>query len=785
MGRAKTSIAGIDTLNQDAWELRTSEPEKASELAKKALSKSQRLNYTKGIAECRRTIAMLAFRSDVYAVAYENALLSAKLFQEIGDIQNEAIVLNILGGIYNYLGDHKHRLEANLRSLQLRRKVGDRMDILTSMNNTGDTYIKLGDYDRALSLFYECLDIVGDERDKIRAIVLCNIGEIKMLQGEYPEAIEILEESLDISREIDYTQIVIVDLLMLGNINIINSEPKAAISQLQEALEIAVSIQSHRDISEAHDLLSRAWQNLDKPETALEHFKKFFHHKNLVINEEKLTELKNIQFKNELATYQTTNERLEKEVKARTEELRQAYKEQQTALEVERTVNQFSSSLHTLNTIDDLVWGLAKNCISRLDFVDCVIYLMDDERKVLVQRAAYGIKNPKDYDIMNPIEIPIGKGIVGSVAQSGQAELIGDTSQDPRYIIDDEVRLAEIAVPIISGSKIIGVIDSEHPEKNFFSEKHLRILTTIASLCANKIEHIKAEEYKEKLQQELIDQLRKNEELQTKVNRELEEKVQERTLEIEQQRKDITDSINYARTIQDSLLPSNAVLKSHFPDIFIYYQPKDIVSGDFYWVGERDIESVLAIADSTGHGVPGALMSVLGSSKLGLALERTNHPGEILSIINKEVKKALSQTMPDSISKDGMDMAIIKHNPNKKTLEYAGAHRPFWLIRDGKLTEIRATRSSLGGLSSNDQNFETHTIKVKKGDMVYLFTDGYADQFGGNNGRKMMIRRFRELLLKIAPFELRQQEERLKDYFNNWKGEKAQIDDILVAGIKF
>lgn len=785
MGRANVSVIQINDLNQKAWDIRTSEPKKASELARKALTGAQKLHHKKGIAESQRTISMVAFRGDIYAEAYENALSSAKLFRELGDIQNEAVVLNILGGIYNYLGDYENRLESNLRSLQLRREVGERIDILTSMNNTGDTYIKLGDYDKALKLFYECLDIVGKERNKIRAIVLCNLGEIKMLQEKYFEAIEILKESLEIAREIDYTEIVIVDLLMLGNMSIVNGELKQAIDQLKEALQVATTIQDNRDISEAHELLAKAWQSMDKPEEAFEHFKKFYHFKNLVINETKLTELKNIQFKNELATYQTNTIRLEKEVKERTKELHEAYKDQQIALDVERTVNQFSSSLHSLNTVDELLWDLVKNCISQLDFIDCVIYLVDEERKVLVQRAAHGLKNPKDHDIINLIEISFGEGIVGSVAKSGKAELIDDTSKDPRYIVDDNIRYSEIAVPIKSGNKVIGVIDSEHPDKKFFSQKHLRILTTIASLCANKIEHIKAEDHKENLQQQLIGQLRENEQLQTKVNRELEEKVKERTLEIEQQKKDITDSINYARTIQDSLLPSNAVLKSHFPDIFIFYQPKDIVSGDFYWVGEKGLESILVVADSTGHGVPGALMSVLGVSKLELALERTSNPGEMLSIINTEVKKALSQTMPNAISKDGMDMAIIKHIPKKNTIQYAGAHRPFWLIRDGELTEIKGTRSSLGGISPDDQEFETHKIKIKKGDMVYLFTDGYADQFGGESGKKMMIRRFRKLLLEIASLPLKQQEERLKEYLRNWKGEKTQIDDILVAGIRF
>jgi two-component system LytT family sensor kinase len=156
-------------------------------------------------------------------------------------------------------------------------------------------------------------------------------------------------------------------------------------------------------------------------------------------------------------------------------------------LEIERTINYFATSLFGKNTIDEIFWDVTKNCISHLNFEDCVIYLVDDERRVLVQKAAYGPKNPKDYEIYEPIEIPLGKGIVGSVAVSGIPEIISDTATDPRYIVDDDMRHSEITVPIIYQGKVLGIIDAEHHEKGFFQSKHLFILNTIASLCANKI----------------------------------------------------------------------------------------------------------------------------------------------------------------------------------------------------------------------------------------------------------------------------------------------------------
>jgi putative methionine-R-sulfoxide reductase with GAF domain len=161
--------------------------------------------------------------------------------------------------------------------------------------------------------------------------------------------------------------------------------------------------------------------------------------------------------------------------------------------ELEEILIYFSTSMFGKNTEEDILWDLAKNCISRLGFVDCVVYLVDETRGVLVQMAALGPKNPQRYEILDRIDIPLGKGITGHTALTGQAQLIPDTSKDPRYIVDDEVRLSEICVPIKLDNRVLGLIDSEHPEKGYFHEQHLRVLSAIASICAIKLQRVRAE----------------------------------------------------------------------------------------------------------------------------------------------------------------------------------------------------------------------------------------------------------------------------------------------------
>jgi len=168
----------------------------------------------------------------------------------------------------------------------------------------------------------------------------------------------------------------------------------------------------------------------------------------------------------------------------------------------------FSNSIHGKNNEDEILWDLAKNCIAKLDFVDCVVYLLEEENNQLLQKAAYGPKNPKAKEIYNPIEIKLGEGISGHVAQTGQAEIIGDTSKDPRYLQDDEFRYSEICVPIKIDGKVLGIIDCEHPEKNYYTSQHLRILTAVASICAFKIQNVRAD-LKIKKEREKVFQIEK------------------------------------------------------------------------------------------------------------------------------------------------------------------------------------------------------------------------------------------------------------------------------------
>ncbi|MFL5763046.1 MAG: tetratricopeptide repeat protein [Bacteroidia bacterium] len=259
----------------------------------------------------------------------------------------------------------------------------------------------------------------------------------------------------------------------------------------------------------------------------------------------------------------------------------------------------------------------------------------------------------------------------------------------------------------------------------------------------------------------------------------------EQKKEIAEQKAQIDDSIGYARYIQRAILPSESEIISAFKDVFGLYKPKDVVSGDFYWFAQIDRKVLIAVADCTGHGVPGAFMSLLGSDKLNQIVQEKGitTPGLILSELNKSVKKTLKQNDKNSVSRDGMDIALCQFDLEALKMQYAGANRPVYIIREGILTEYAPTKAAIGGLTEDQKQFENLSVDLKPGDQIYLFSDGYADQFGGPSAKKFMTKRLKELLLRICMLPMKEQEAILERTFSDWKGSLEQLDDILIIGI--
>jgi len=281
------------------------------------------------------------------------------------------------------------------------------------------------------------------------------------------------------------------------------------------------------------------------------------------------------------------------------------------------------------------------------------------------------------------------------------------------------------------------------------------------------------------------------------------EELEEKNKIIEEKNKDILDSINYAKTIQNAILTPDEYLKEELGQYFIVYKPRDVVSGDFYWCAANGNKVIFTVADCTGHGVPGAFMSMIGNSILNEVVieNKITDAAQILNTLRANLLKTLQQKGQNTIKRDGMDIALCVWDKTKNTIQFAGANNPLYLLRnnlngsinpseqikihEGDLVEFLPDKQPIGYFEGKTDNpFTSKTIQLQKGDVVYISTDGFADQFGGEKGKKYTKKKFRETLVSLANIELGEQQNKLDTIFENWKGSLDQTDDICLMGVK-
>lgn len=402
-----------------------------------------------------------------------------------------------------------------------------------------------------------------------------------------------------------------------------------------------------------------------------------------------------------------------------------------------------------------------------------ILYVDDEEDNLVVFKSAFR----RDYKVLTATSAAEGLEIV----KSNNVDLIITDQRMPhmtgiqflKNLPDDALSIRMI---LTGYSDIEAVIDAINTGKVYryitkpWNKDELK-MTLDTALDSLELKRANSE---------LIIQLKE-------ANEFLEQKVKDRTKELEEKNKDITDSITYAKRIQDSMLPELINFKNSFNDFFILYKPKAIVSGDLYWFLEKDEHAFFAVIDCTGHGVPGAFMSLLAFNFLNRIISEKNlsNPSEILAELDRQVSFALKQNTLTG-SNDGMDISLCCYNKEKGTLTISSAMRPSIIVQQGRAIVIEPTKFSIGGQpTSETKEFTNNKFEVRSGDSLFLFTDGYADQFGGEQNKKLMNKNFIEILSNLDKKIMEDQRVYLDNYFQLWKGQNEQIDDVLVMGMKF
>ncbi|MGM9510459.1 ATP-binding protein [Larkinella sp. GY13] len=528
----------IDRYLDRAEQLTSSQPEKALVAAKTALVLAQKKQLTLSEGKAYQWLARIHAERDDYVSALDAAKAGLSIFHKLGEQRDVCRTYIAVGVINRYLKLYDASIEANLQAQKIAEARQDTAMLGAIYGNLGNVYFDKKDYDRSLQAALKALNIQTARRD-VQAMgnTFHNLARIYRIRREFGKALEFYNKSLTIDLK-NNNQLNIggsyVDLALLFRDM---GDFQQALQYSQRALAIAERIESKSLQQLALANLPLIYGVLGKSREAVMAQKQYQYLTDSLQSAELSRQIADVQ-----GRYQAEQKDRELNLQKLRLEAQQASLSQQRTLiaaliafvllagligyllfnryklrqrnvklslenqqyqlsknlqlrqDIDETINYFASSLYGKNTVDEILWDVAKNCIARLGFVDCVIYLLNDEQTALVQKAAYGNKNPEAYSILDPLVIPLGKGIVGSVARTGKPEIVTDTTQDPRYVLDDEMRYAELAVPLLLQNKVIGVIDSEHPEKGFFKEHHLDALQTIAAICSSKIAQAIADE---------------------------------------------------------------------------------------------------------------------------------------------------------------------------------------------------------------------------------------------------------------------------------------------------
>jgi tetratricopeptide (TPR) repeat protein len=667
-----------------------------------------------------------------YKEAISYAGKAQQLAEKLNYLMGMGNAYSNTGVTYWYWGENEKALENHLKAIGIRSKCGDIQGVGNSFNNIGLVYLNMSNYEKSLENYLKALKIreeIGDKNGMANSFN--NIGVIHQKQNNYNQALENYEKALALRLEIGDKFGIAMSYNNVGIIYMEKKEYREALKNLNKGLALREEIGDKKGMAESYLNIGNIYYAQDKYEKALEFYFKTAGIHERIGNKRGI----GVAYSNIGASYLQLQE-------------------------LESAQLYLIKALKLLNEIENK--DVIKDAYSALS----ELYDKKGEYKKAYeyQRMYADLK-----DTLFDAQVSEQMTEMNTKYESAK--------KDKELLKKD----AEIARQQAES-------DMQRIVRNAFVAGFLLVLVLTFFIYRG---------YRQK----------------QRANRLLDEKNEQ-----------ITDSINYAKRIQESILPPVNEIKQHLPDLFILHLPKDIVSGDFYWfrpspalsqgkeagnpqaIGLLDNEDknlplqeesggasfLLAAVDCTGHGVPGAFMSVMAYNLLE-QVAKTHHrhqPAQMLNELSKLTSDTLHQKDLIGSINDGMDIALVKLIPSSEgndgsyTIEYAGAHNSLYLIQNGVFREIKANKASIGFSIEKSYEFTNHSVQLQKGDCCYVFTDGFVDQFGGPDNEKFYYQPFRELLTEIYSLNMEEQKQRLQQVFANWKGNRNQTDDVLIIGFR-
>jgi tetratricopeptide (TPR) repeat protein len=782
----------IEKLNELAEKVINSDPKRTKVLAYEALKLSKSINYFKGTSDAYHKIGMYYYYNDNYDSTLYFYNKSLALAKQINNKQLIAQALSWTGALYRIQNEFE-KAEVHLNeAMKYANEINDYTRLVYCYRNLGEIERVQQNGGKAIAYFDKAEKIAEKIKDKNQqAYIVGAIGEVYRQQSDFALALKYLNKSVDIAKELNNKSLVSNNYYSIGEIYLSNSDFNKALDYLEMALKPAKELNDNIRIADVYASIGDVYKNQGDVQKAEEYYKNA-----LAIS----TQISYLYTKS--YCYSALGE-----LKQGEQQYDLAMEYFNRSLTIAKSINDNWRTADCMNMIGDLY-------TIRLNYAKAEETLLEGlsiarlaenkatEGAILTSLADLYLKQ-KDYykakkyakeslAIANQINLASNKK---SVSESLYKiyEKLGDYSKAFQYHVmykdlSDSIRREEVAKKLVqqqmqmefNEKKAITEIEQAKKDALNEAELHKQQVYTIISIVGLLLMLVLAvfifrSQRKEKLANILLG---KQKQL------------------IEHQKQEITDSINYSKRIQTAILPHDDQIEKYLPQSFFLYKPKDIVSGDFYFLGvprKKKGEEysalypvVVAAADCTGHGVPGALMSVISYQNLNEVSRNYSEPKYMLRKLNYRIKVALKQSDDNKSTRDGLDIALASityTSENQAEIKFAMANRPVYIFKDSEFIELKPTKHAIGGYTERKQEFEQHEMILSKGDVFYLCTDGYADQFGGDRNKKFTTSRFKELLKSIHHLSIEQQKIELEENILSWKGENEQLDDILVIGI--
>jgi len=693
---------------------------------------------------------------------YNKAL---KLSQKNKNQEYIAVCFNHLGIVYNNKSNNDKAIEYYTKALNINKQLGDKLGIARNYLNIGVIYLRQDNYNKALESYFKSLKIVEELGNKYGiAINFGNIGIVYFKQNNNDKALEYYLKALNICEEIDDKYGIARHLVNIGNVNLAKNNTDEALEYFLKAAKINEELENKYGIASSFGRIASAYSQQEKYDEAIKYYLKA-----IKINDE-------IKDKNSIAANFINIGGIYSNIK-----------------QYNKAISYINKGIDVSKEIGALLWE--RNAYSALSKT---YERMNDYKNSLKYQTKW---------------IELNDSIFNTEKAKSLAEMQSKFDYEKKVAIDSIATAKQMEIKDAEIAKVTAEKKVQQTQRNLFIIGFGLMLVlagfVFRSYRQKKKANILLAEQKHQIAEANEELNQQNEEI-TAQRDEIES---QRDIVINQKEKieeiyyEISESINYATRLQGAILPESQILEKYISDHFVLFKPKDKVSGDFYWWANVENHTIITAADSTGHGVPGAFMSMLGASFLREIVQKeyVTHTGVILRKLRKEIIKALKQKGEMGEQKDGMDMAIISIDHETNIVQYSGANNPLYIVTSKhqgfktldaldsfkslmdygalSLYEVKPNKMPIA-IFDKMNTFTTHEIQLEKGDQLYMFSDGYADQFGGPKNKKFKYKPFKKLLLENADKPMSEQKEILNQAFEGWKGNTEQIDDVVVVGVK-